>query len=134
MMFYPMARAKGHDLNCRFSKIDFLSGYGSSRCQIRKLSLMGCLKCQDEISKNFHFQPENWPILRILAPNPKNRFGVPFLINSNIYDQLLGSFRTIFVKSSWNLRACTEQRKRASTSVTAVLEHMKVKDYVSVEI
>ena len=126
--------SKGHDLNCRFSKIDFLSGYGRSRCQIKKLSLMGCLKCQDETSKNFDFQPEKWPILKILAPNPKKRFGVPFLISSTIYDQLLRSFRTILMKYSWSLRTCTKQRKCASTIVTAVLEQMKVKDYVSVEI
>ena len=126
--------SKGHDLNCRFSKIDFLSGYGRSRCQIKKLSLMGCLKCQDEISKNFHFQPEKWPILKILAPNPKNRFGVPFLINSTIYDQLLGSFRTNLTKYSRNLRGCAEQTKCTSTIVTVVLEQLKVKDYVSVKI
>ena len=125
---------KGHDSNCRFSKIDFLSGYGRLRCQIKKLSLMGCLKCQDETSKNFVFQPEKWPILKILAPNPKKRFGVPFLISSTIYDQLLRSFRTILMKYSWSLRTCTKQRKCASTIVTAVLEQMKVKDYVSVEI
>ena len=93
---------KGHDLpvNGRFSKIDFWSRYGCSRCQIKKLSLMGCLKCQDEISKNFHFQPEKWPILKILASNPKKRFGVPFLISSTIYDKLLGWFRTILMKYS----------------------------------
>ena len=112
---------KGHDLNGRFSKIDFWSRYGCSRCQIKKLSLMGCLKCQDEISKNFHFQPEKWPILKILASNPKKRFGVPFLISSTIYDQLLGTFRAILTKYSWYLRTCTDQRKRASTIVTAVL-------------
>ena len=95
---------------------------------------MGCLKCQDEISKNFDFQPEKWPILKILAPNPKKRFGVPFLISSTIYDQLLKSFRTILMKYSWSLRTCTKQRKCASTIVTAVLEQMKVKDYVSVKI
>ena len=125
---------KGHDLNGRFSKIDFWSRYGCSRCQIKKLSLMGCLKCQDEISKNFHFQPEKWPILKILASNPKKRFGVPFLISSTIYDQLLGTFRAILTKYSWYLRTCTDQRKRASTIVTAVLEQMKVKDYISAEI
>ena len=91
---------KGYDLNCRFSKIDFLSGYSRWVCQIKKLSLMGCLKCQDETSKNFDFQPEKWPILKILAPDPKNRFGIPFLINSTIYDQLLGWFRTILMKYS----------------------------------
>ena len=91
---------KGHDLNCRFSKIDFFSGYGRSRCQIKKLSLMGCLKYQDEISKNFHFQPGKWPIFKILAPNPENRFGVQFLIMTSIYDQILGSLRTILMKYS----------------------------------
>ena len=125
---------KGHDLNCRFSKIDFLSGYSRWGCQIKKLSLMGCLKCQDETSKNFDFQPEKWPILKILAPDPKNRFGIPFLINSTICDQLLGSFGTILIKYSSNFRTCTEQRQRASTIVTAVLEQLKVKVYVSVEI
>ena len=125
---------KGHDLNGRFSKIDFWSRYGCSRCQIKKLSLMGCLKCQDEISKNFHFQPEKWPILKILPPNPENRFGVQFLNMASIYDQILGSLRTILMKYSWTLRICTEHRKRASTVVTAVLEQIKVEDYVSVEI
>ena len=127
-------REKGHDSNCRFSKIDFLSGYGRLRCQIKKLSLMGCLKCQDETSKNFDFQPEKWPILKILAPNPKNRFGIPFLINSTICDQLLGSFGTILIKYSSTFRTCTEQRLRASAIVTAVLEQLKVKVYVSVEL
>ena len=117
-----------------FLKSIFFSRYGCSRCQIKKLSLMGCLKCQDETSKNFDFQPEKWPILKILAPDPKNRFGIPFLINSTIYDQLLGWFRTILMKYSWHLRTCEEQRNRASTIVTAVLEQMKVKDCVSVKI
>ena len=122
-----------------WSKLPFFlnrifSRYGCSRCQIKKLSLMGCLKCQDEISKKIHFQPEKWPILIILASNPKKRCGVPFLISSTIYDQLLGWFRTILMKYSWHLRTCEEQRNRASTIVTAVLEQMKVKDYVSVEI
>ena len=78
---------KGLDLNCRFSKIDFLSGYSRWVCQIKKLSLMGCLKCQDETSKNFDFQPGKWPILKILVSNPKislvYHFSLvlPFMIN-----------------------------------------------------
>ena len=129
-----LKNAKGHDLNCRFSKIDFLSGYGRSRCQIKRLSLMGCLKCQDETSKNFDFQPEKWPILKILAPNPKNRFGIQFLISSTICDQLVGSFGTILIKYSSNFRTCKEQRWCASTIVTAGLKQLQVKVYVSVEI
>ena len=77
---------------------------------MKKLSLMGCLKCQDETSKNFDFQPEKRPILKILAPNPKNRFGMPFLINSTICDQFLGSFGTILIKYSSNFRISTEQK------------------------
>ena len=61
-------------------------------------------------------------------------FDVPFLISSTIYDQLLGTFRAILTKYSWYLRNCTDQRKHASTIVTAILEQMKVKDYISAEI
>ena len=52
----------------------------------------------------------------------------------NIVDQLLEAFRTNLMKWLLYLWSFMEQRKRASTIVTAVLEQMKVKDYVSVEI
>ena len=42
--FNRILNDEGHDLNYRFSKIDFLSGYGRSRCQIKKFKFDGMFK------------------------------------------------------------------------------------------
>ena len=71
---------------------------------MQKIILMGCLKHQDETLKNFHSQPKKWPILKILAPNPKKMlrllFDILFLVNFTTYNQLLVSFRTFLMKYS----------------------------------
>ena len=67
---------------------------------MQKIILMGCLKRQDETLKNFHSQPKKWPILKILASNPENRFGVLFLTRCTIYDHVSESLRAILMQCS----------------------------------
>ena len=91
---------KGRDPFGHFFCIDFFAGKTCWRSNMQKIILMGCLKRQDETLKNFHSQPKKWPILKILASNPENRFGILFLTRFTICDHVFESLRTILMQCS----------------------------------
>ena len=69
----------------------------------QKIKFDGMFKMLGLSFEKFLFLAEKWPNLEILAANPKNRFGVPFLISCTICDHVLRSivlkdFHQIFFK------------------------------------
>ncbi len=61
----------------------FFSGYQLWEPKIEKLSLMGCLFLTGGKMTFFEFWPKKWPLLKILAPNPKIGLDVLFVTASS---------------------------------------------------
>ena len=68
--------------------------------QYAKNNFDGMFKTSRRDFENFHSQPKKWPILKILASNPKNRFGVLFLTRCTICDHVFESLRAILMQCS----------------------------------
>ena len=68
--------------------------------QYAKNNFDGMFKTSRRDFEKFSFSAEKWPILKILASNPENRFGVLFLTRCTICDHVFESLRAILMQCS----------------------------------